>query len=143
MSAALDLRSHYRAVRERINARALRVLPPPAPPPSLAVPALIYDEPIGPRKPVLCEVVVPDSTPALVRKIVQEVGEKYGLSREQLCGEGRAAALVRARHELFWRLRRETTWSLPRLGRALNFDHTTLLNGIRKHQARLDAEAGK
>lgn len=139
MSAALDLRSHYRAVRQRINARALRVLPPPPKPVNLAVPAFIYEEAIGPRKPVLCEVVVPDSTAAIVRRIVQEVGEKHGLTREQLCGEGRAKHLAWARHEMFWRLRRETTWSLPRLGRALNRDHTSLLNGIRKHQARLDA----
>ncbi len=142
MSAALDLRSHYRAVRQRINARALRVLPPPAPPPSLAVPAIIYAEPIGPRRPLFAQVSVAAATPARARKIVAEVAEKHGLTVDQLISYARSKHLVLARQELYWRLHAETTWSIKRIGDFLERDHTTVLHGIRR-QRKLLLEAGE
>lgn len=141
MSAALDLRAHYAAVRRRINARALRVLPPPTE--NLAVPAIIYKSPIGPRRPLFSEVVVPLTSPIIARTIVQQVADKFGLTVEQLVSDSRRQHLVFARQELYWRLHMETTWSIARIGRFLDRDHTTVLHGIRKHRKLLLAEAGK
>lgn len=125
MSAAIDFRQHYKTVR----ARLLHV--------TRAVPAIIYPHPIGPHIPSYGDLALPPTTQQRAREILRETAEKHGLTTAEIVGESRSARLVLARHEVCYRMRKETTWSLPRIGRFLgDRDHTTVMNGIRKHAVR-------
>ena len=74
-----------------------------------------------------------------IRRIKQEVAEKHGVTVADLEGPSRRPACARPRHELMWRLRRETPLSYPAIGRRLGGrHHTTVLNGVRLHQRGLD-----
>lgn len=46
----------------------------------------------------------------------------------------RRAAVSAARHELMWRLR-QAGWSYPKIGRLLHRDHSTVMYGVREHEA--------
>jgi len=79
------------------------------------------------------------STPASTR-IIAEVAKEAGISVAELCGASRRRNLVLARHKLMWRLSKETSLSLPNIGRRMGgFDHTSVSHGIKRHQARIDA----
>lgn len=74
----------------------------------------------------------------IARKMLEEVAEQTGFTKHEIIGPQRNVDLVAARHYLMWRLRRETTWSLPEIGRFLGGrDHTTVLHGVRKWDQRL------
>ena len=74
-----------------------------------------------------------------VRSIMCEVADKYGLCLVDLIGPSRERKLAWPRQEIFWRCANETKASLPQIGRELGRDHTTVIHGIRKHQARIEA----
>jgi hypothetical protein len=93
------------------------------------VPATAYDhcEPTGdvPRK--------------TAKEIGREVAEKHRIPFSVLLSERRTKPVVMARHEAFWRCHRETSLSLPQIGRFLGGkDHTTVLWGIRQHEKRME-----
>ncbi len=154
MSAAHDLIDHYKDVRQRL----MRQKPPVVAPKAINF-SRIYDAPIGPKIPqweierrrvveakrlrdqqALANAVAPlvqPSSPQRVRRIVMEVCEKHGVSAIEICSEHRSQRIVVARMEACYRLRKETTWSLPRIGKFLGGrDHTTILHSVRKHAAR-------
>lgn len=70
--------------------------------------------------------------------IVDDVCGRRGVTRVELCGHGRSRAVVRARHELWWRIREhpERSYSLPEIARWFGRDHTTVLSGINAHRRR-------
>lgn len=73
-----------------------------------------------------------------MQSICEEVARKHGVSIDELRSHRRHKEVIAARHEAMWRCRHETLASLPMIGRALGGrDHTTILNGVRKHAARL------
>jgi hypothetical protein len=73
-----------------------------------------------------------------VARITAEVAKKHGLTIEDIRSSRRDRAAVKARHEVFWRCRKETTHSLPSIGRFLNKkDHTTIMHGIKMHEKRM------
>lgn len=79
-------------------------------------------------------------------QIKRYVADKYELTVEDLEGESRARRIAHPRQEAMWMMRQivreDGTWrySLPDIGRSLGCrDHTTVLHGVREHQARLDA----
>jgi chromosomal replication initiation ATPase DnaA len=73
------------------------------------------------------------------KKILRETADAYGLSVEEICGYRRIVPYVRARQQAMWRMKTELGMSMPEIGRRIgNKDHTTVLHGIRAHQARLD-----
>jgi len=77
-----------------------------------------------------------------MRSITQAFAEDSEFTVAQLIGPGRTQSLAWARQELMWLLRRQERWSLPQIGRFLGCrDHTTILHGIRAHQARLASKA--
>lgn len=143
MSAALhEYRQRYRAAQARLWAR------PPKPVVRDIIilrsgPAWLYDEPIGPRKPTYAEqTIVPRSTHHDAKAIVREVAAKYGITVMDLVSERRQKLLCTARHEAAYRLRHETTWSLPRIGGFLGGrDHTSILNSLKRHEERLRKQA--
>lgn len=70
--------------------------------------------------------------------ITEEVSAKHGVTIIDLRSARRDRKSSRARHECFWRLRKETTMSIPRIGQLFgNRDHTTVLHGIQKHEDRM------
>lgn len=77
-----------------------------------------------------------------MRAIADTFAEERGLTLAALRGPCRSQDICRPRQELMWILRDKALWSLPQIGRFLgDRDHTTILYGVRRHQARLDAAA--
>lgn len=75
-----------------------------------------------------------------MRSICEEVAAKHRVTYQEMCGQRRHREIILARQEAMWRCSHETTASLPMIGRALGSrHHTTILHGVRAHQARLDA----
>lgn len=86
-------------------------------------------------------VVVPEWFTPLWKQIAIEVGKKHDVTLSELLSPQRGQRVVIARHECFWRCKKETNLSLPQIGRRFGGrDHTTVLHGIRKHEERM---AGK
>lgn len=73
-----------------------------------------------------------------IARITAEVARKHGLTVADIRSSRRDRAAVAARHEVFWRCRKETTHSLPSIGRFLGKkDHTTIMHGIKMHEKRM------
>ncbi len=70
---------------------------------------------------------------------VQAIAERHGLPVEAVMGRCRQREYVLARQEAMWVLRNRLGDSLPRIGRLMGRDHTTILHGIRAHEARVSA----
>lgn len=71
--------------------------------------------------------------------IIRQVQAKHKLGRGEMLGRQRSARVVLARQEAAWRMKRETTLSLPQIGRKLGGrDHTTVLHNIRQYEAKLN-----
>jgi hypothetical protein len=89
---------------------------------------------------------VPDETSPvpLWKQIARQVAAKHKVSVKDLVSPRRDRPSVLARHEAFWRCKKETTMSLPLIGRRFGGrDHTTVLHGIKAHARRmLEAENG-
>lgn len=71
--------------------------------------------------------------------IVLYVSLAHGVRIADIRGRSRLAHIVRARHECWWRLRRQG-WSLPAIGREFGVDHTTVLAALRKFKVRVFVE---
>jgi chromosomal replication initiator protein len=100
-----------------------------------------------PLSPELVEAVIPrvsrsrESTP--VEEIQQRVSAAFGISRAELVGSTRAATPLRARQVAIYLTRELTDLSLPQIGRLYGGrDHSTVLNSIRRIEARFDEDAG-
>lgn len=79
------------------------------------------------------------SIPDAIRRIVAEVCVKHNQFLLDIESDRRTTDVMPARFELIYRLRTETTWSLPRIGRFLgNRDHTTILHGYQKFKKQLE-----
>lgn len=77
----------------------------------------------------------PPSTMAL---ILVHVADKYDLTVAELRGKRRVHRIAHPRQEAMWMMR-QAGKSLPQIGAYLNRDHTTVLHGVRRHEARLAA----
>jgi chromosomal replication initiator protein len=83
----------------------------------------------------------PESTP--VEEIQHEVSRAFGISRAELVGSTRAATPLRARQVAIYLTRELTDLSLPQIGRLYGGrDHSTVLNSIRRLEARFDEDQG-
>lgn len=70
--------------------------------------------------------------------ILEEVAFKYNVSSIDIRSARRDKQTCIARNEVFYRLRHETTLSVPRIGHLVGQrDHSTVLNGIHRHEKRL------
>jgi chromosomal replication initiation ATPase DnaA len=76
-----------------------------------------------------------------IHEIISEVAKRHGVTPIAIISDRRNTKLVAARHEAMWRARNETTYSLPRIGRAFRRDHTTVLHGVAKHEKRIAANS--
>ncbi len=79
------------------------------------------------------------SIPDAIKRIVAEVCLKHNQFLLDIESDRRTKKAVAARQELMYRLRTETTWSLPRIGRFIgNRDHTTIIHGFQKFKKQLE-----
>lgn len=78
-----------------------------------------------------------------IHAIIMEVAEKHGLTYSEMVSARRQKHLVLARHEAYWRCKRECTASYPQIGRAFgDRDHGTIMHGVKQHEKRI-ADAQK
>lgn len=86
------------------------------------------------RKPKL-----PDSHLLRFRMIVQHVCEAANLTEEEVKSPRRSGSVVVARAVVCYLAKRHTSWSLPRIGKALGGrDHATVIHAIRRVTLRWD-----
>jgi chromosomal replication initiation ATPase DnaA len=71
-------------------------------------------------------------------EILYQVLDETSLTKEQLLGRQKLSHIVEARHWLCWRLCRETTMSSTAIGNYMDRDHTAVLNGIKRHEKRMN-----
>jgi chromosomal replication initiator protein len=93
----------------------------------------------------LVDAVVPKASPASKASPVEEIQERvcraFGISRAELVGSTRAATPLRARQVAIYLTRELTDLSLPQIGRLYGGrDHSTVLNSIRRVEARFDED---
>lgn len=119
-------------VQEEVKEPEVEVTPPP------------------PQKPLVRDWIIIDGTlkeyePGMttvfkVKMIIHECCYQTNTSWIDLKSNRRSKDLMVPRHYLMWRLRHETTMSLPQIGKYLGGrDHTTVLHGVRKYQRMVDA----
>jgi chromosomal replication initiator protein len=99
-----------------------------------------------PLSPELIDAVIPkvtrgrEQTP--VEEIQQHVSAAFGISRAELVGSTRAATPLSARQVAIYLTRELTDLSLPQIGRLYGGrDHSTVLNSIRRAEARFSEDA--
>ena len=77
-----------------------------------------------------------------VEEIQQRVSTAFGISRAELVGSSRAARPLGARQVAIYLTRELTDLSLPQIGRLYGGrDHSTVLNSIRRAEARIGEDA--
>jgi hypothetical protein len=89
-----------------------------------------YAKPIGP----------PSSAHDRACLIINAVADLYDFTIDEIRSDRRNKKLVQARHHAMWEISKYTHWTLGKVGKFLgNRDHTTVMNGRDRHQARIDA----
>lgn len=154
-----DLMRHYGDVRARLYGgsapaeRVRRIIPvraqthrPDYVEPAPKLPMVRLDQAAKHRiRDVLnlrLESQIDPTAPDHYRTIISEVCSKHRVTKGELLSARRQPHLVVARHEAMYRMIKETSMSLPAIGRRMGGrDHTTVLYGIRKHAAKLEAPA--
>lgn len=79
----------------------------------------------------------------VVKEIIRDTMERTGYTIEELISDRRHQPLVEARQELYWQIYKNTNWSLPRIGKLFNKDHTTILHGLRRVEMRMQGNEKK
>ena len=85
------------------------------------------------------DVVAGIPRPIMLSDVIRAVAHRAGLRSSDLRSERRTAEVSQARQRAMWLAKRMTLRSLPAIGRAFgDRDHTTIMHGIRKVEARLE-----
>ena len=71
------------------------------------------------------------------QQIIKQVADNYCLTTDEILGTSRKQYIAWARQDAFDRLYRETTLSLPGIGRLFKKHHSTVLYGIWEHRKRV------
>lgn len=70
---------------------------------------------------------------------IKRAAEAFGVPPQLIASRSHTMRAVWPRQAVMAALR-DQGYSLPRIGRVLSRDHTTILNGLRKHEARLRSD---
>lgn len=134
--------------RERLNPK------PPKPQPLLEHVPVVSEPVIAITKALRffvqsCEDITDEKTPVEIvesfwterrkswKDIVNEVCEKHGVSFNDLVSHRRPRIVYTARHEAYYRLREETSYSLPHIAKLLGrCDHSVVMHGIKMFKER-------
>lgn len=129
----------YRALKRRISGQQYRPVVTPA---RIRLAMHRYITPIGPERVRDWLYVNAESDAFRVKRIVAETMEKRGISKLDFFSKRRLKPIANCRHEACYRLRHETSLSLPAIARAVGLaDHTSARHAIIKWGRLL--EAGK
>lgn len=151
--SAEEMQAHYAAVRARLaSPMPPKPKPEPAPVIRFAAPVVVlpaveskppavwdvqYSISMEPYKPTIDENGV-GRYPKL-RQILVAGCHHFNMPLNEILSQRRTAAIVHARQVIMWLMKRDTLCSLPEIGRAFGGkDHTTILHGVRKIQAKVD-----
>lgn len=63
------------------------------------------------------------------REIVNEVAEKHDVCPREILGQTKTDPITRARFECWYRIKNETRYSYPQIGRFFGKDHSTVVHG--------------
>lgn len=127
-----DLKSHYRAIKKRLNAG-----PVPSKTPDFVAVRPLVDIVVVTPKPVIAPVIlacdVPQRRVPRMEEIQRVVAHRYNLRRIDLLSSRRTANVVRPRQVAMYLAKTLTLRSLPEIGRRFGGrDHTTVLHAVRK-----------
>lgn len=114
----------------------VQMAPVPEPEPEPQVVVVSYPDSVDD----LLEIVERDFLPAprqLGKMIIKAVAQKHLVTVKEMLSDRRDKHLAMARQEACYELRARTELSTPQIGRLLNRDHSTVLHGCRRHEARL------
>lgn len=90
--------------------------------------------------PPIRDIIWLPGSPKTAKQIIAHVAERRGMSVKEMLSQTRRRPVARARQEAMWELRQRTRLSLPAIAERLKLkDHTTVLHGVRAHEARLAA----
>ena len=64
-------------------------------------------------------------------ELLDRVCQARGVTREEVCGRCRTKNVARARHELWWELRRHPGMSYGEIARLFDRNHSTVMTGVR------------
>ena len=77
--------------------------------------------------------------PISMRDIACRVAERHGLTVDDLRGSDRTKRVAWPRQEAMAAIRETGRYSLPRIGKFFNRDHTTVIHAVRRVAERTDA----
>lgn len=78
-----------------------------------------------------------------IEHIIQAVAKQFGIEEERLLGKQRVREVALPRQVAMYLIRKETSASLPQIGKALGGrDHTTIMYGCEKITDRLETDDG-
>jgi hypothetical protein len=132
-----DWIAHYAAVKARIARKPVMVRE------DIRRYRQIYLCPIGPVMPMSIKMyredVAKQASNRLMartnaRKILEQICAEFDISMNDLLSPRRDKLATSARKAAYWRLKNETQWSLPQIGRLMKKDHTTVLHGLIRFQ---------
>jgi Bacterial dnaA protein helix-turn-helix len=146
-NTAEELRLHYQAVRDRLNGAKRKPIQArlnyskPIGPRIPREGRIIYAFPIGPREPPYVDIgylhLKSPPGPSVGERILQEVCNAHKIFPAHIKSKSRIQIIVRARHEVIWRLRMEECWPCTKIARFLGYeDHTTVFYAMKKMGAR-------
>ena len=76
----------------------------------------------------------------IIRAIMDQVCQKYGVTRENLIIRCRRKPFTTARFEAMAKIREQTNLSLTEIGRLFDRDHTTVMVAIKRHYQTMEQE---
>lgn len=86
--------------------------------------------------------VLPPMPKTLPEQIIDQVAAKHHVTVAEIKSHRRDQVVARARFEAMWRMTKETSLSLPAIGRKFDRDHTSVLHAVRQHEKRMREAAG-
>lgn len=104
-------------------------------------PRLVAQTPPAPVEPKPPGKLSKRGMPPKIRRRVAAIARKHGVTVEALIAKHDRRGLSDARAEAWYVVRFFSDASLPMIGAWFDRDHSTILNGIRKHEERLLNEA--
>lgn len=74
------------------------------------------------------------------RPTLERIAREEGVTIGAILGLSRYPRVVKARHRAMAVIRWSTEWSYPEIGRLFNRDHTTVMAGVEKYEAKINGE---
>ena len=126
-----ELQSHYRGVKSRIHLAGVRFAEEKRRPELEAQRRLVSHQ----QSLILgyFQTLLPWD------RLVKHVEFRHGFTRRELLSRSKPTPLANARHELWWLARQLYGLTYPQIAKKSDWDHTTVLHGVRRYGRKLAA----